>query len=148
MDFIKSWSLSVCVTVIIAVIFSFLTPKGSMGKFFKITISLFIGISFFYPFTKFDLPNVKMPDFNISEQVENNTDRIIQDMICDKIHSVLERNHVIGANVDCSITISENNEAVIDEVQVAVPSDYDKKNIENLIFDELNIVAKVIYIGQ
>lgn len=145
MDFVKGWTLTVCVTVVIAVIFSFLTPKGSMGKFFKIVISLFICLSFFYPLTDFKLPSYEAPDVSIAE---NNTDRIIEAMVCNKVKAALDRQDIVGADVDCTAYINEDNEILIEKVQVAVSSQYDLNEVEKIIYDELNIVAQVIYIGQ
>ena len=67
MDFLKNWIFSVCLTLILAVIFSVMTPKGSLGKFYKMIISMFIFVSFLYP-----VSNAKASDFKIDLPMFNN----------------------------------------------------------------------------
>lgn len=145
MDFIKGWTLSVCFTVIIAVLFSFLTPKGNMGKFFKIIISLFICISFFYPLS---IKGFKSVSFDNQIITDSNTNYAVENMISSKIKAVLTKNDVIGADVNCDVYVNDKNEIEITSVQVAVSSNYELEFVKQLIFDELNIVARVIYVGE
>lgn len=42
MDFIKSWTFSVCATLLLASVLSLVSPRGGMGRFYKIVISLFV----------------------------------------------------------------------------------------------------------
>lgn len=65
--FLKNWIFSVCLTLILAVIFSVMTPKGSLGKFYKMIISMFIFVSFLYP-----VSNAKASDFKIDLPMFNN----------------------------------------------------------------------------
>lgn len=148
MDFIKEWTFSICLTVIIAVVFSYLTPKGNLSKAYTSIISLFICLSFFYPLANFDNFNIKMPSVNISQEAKNNTDRIIEGQIEKQVKDTLSKNNVDVSNVDASVSLNDKNEVLVDDVQIAVSSKYDLKDVENIVFDELGIVARVIYIGQ
>lgn len=66
MDFLKEWTYTICITLIISVIFSILTPKGNMGRFFKIILATFIFLSFIYPFKSAQI-DFTLPEFNISD---------------------------------------------------------------------------------
>ena len=142
MDFFKQWTIFVCMTVLMCVVFSFLTPKGSMGRFYKMIISIFIFLSFLYPFSQskinFDLPKIKMV----------NTYSINDGMIENQIKTCLLENNIIGANVNCRSSINLDNEIVVEKVVVSVSDDYDTAEVQKIIFDNLSINAEVVHIGQ
>ena len=142
MDFFKQWTIFVCMTVLMCVAFSFLTPKGSMGRFYKMIISLFIFLSFLYPFSQskinFDLPEIETA----------NTYSINDGMIESQIKTCLTENSIIGANVNCRSRINSDNEIVVEKVVVSVSDDYDTAEVQKLIFENLSINAEVVHIGQ
>ena len=139
MDFFKQWTIFVCMTVLMCVVFSFLTPKGSMGQ---MIISLFIFLSFLYPFSQskinFDLPEIETA----------NTYSINDGMIESQIKTCLTENSIIGANVNCRSRINSDNEIVVEKVVVSVSDDYDTAEVQKLIFENLSINAEVVHIGQ
>lgn len=51
MDVVKQWTLNICLTLIGAVILSLVSPRGSMGRFYKTVLSLFIIAGFLLPIT-------------------------------------------------------------------------------------------------
>lgn len=146
MDFIKNWVFSVCLTLILAVIFSVMTPKGSLGKFYKMIISMFIFISFLYP-----ISNAKAGDFKIdfplfsssyNEQLEtagkNNTEAII-------VNKLKE----IGVNANVSAEINfKNNEMEIESLTVYIPDDISQNKVSEYLLSELGMIAEVKYIGE
>lgn len=142
MDFFKQWTIFVCMTVLMCVVFSFLTLKGSMGRFYKMIISLFIFLSFLYPFSQskinFDLPEIETV----------NTYSINDEMIESQIKTCLTENSIIGANVNCRSRINSDNEIVVEKVVVSVSDDYDMATVQKLIFENLSINAEVVHIGQ
>ncbi len=142
MDFFKQWTIFVCMTVLMCVVFSLLTPKGSMGRFYKMIISLFIFLSFLYPFSQskinFDLPKIETV----------NTYSINDGMIENQIKTCLSENNIIGANVNCRSSINSDNEIVVEKVVVSVSDDYDTAEVQKIIFDNLSINAEVVHIGQ
>ena len=142
MDFFKQWTIFVCMTVLMCVVFLFLTPKGSMGRFYKMIISLFIFLSFLYPFSQskinFDLPEIETA----------NTYSINDEMIESQIKTCLTENSIIGANVNCRSRINSDNEIVVEKVVVSVSDDYDTAEVQKLIFENLSINAEVVHIGQ
>lgn len=148
MDYIKQWCLYICLTVIVAVIFSFLAPNGNLKKLYQTIISLFIFISFLLPLTQSEKLSFNFnPNFNVS-YIENNTNSIGNEVIKDEINSVLYDYGLKNCLVDCTSYLKENNEIVVESVQVAVGDEYDTKEIENLIFERLSIRARVIHIGD
>ena len=53
MEFLKEWTVCVCMTLMVSVILSLFAPREKMNGFYKIMISLFIFLSFLYPFKDF-----------------------------------------------------------------------------------------------
>ena len=51
MDVVKQWTLNICMTLMGAVILSLISPRGSMGRFYKTVLSLFIIAGFLLPIT-------------------------------------------------------------------------------------------------
>ncbi len=146
MDFIKSWVFSVCLTLILAVIFSIMTPKGNMGKFYKMIISIFIFISFLYPLTdirandfKIDIPSLNNTYNSSLEDAEKNNAEIIIE------NKLMER----GINADASLEISLNNDELeIKSLTVYIPDSNSKNEVQEYLLSELGMVAEVKYIGE
>lgn len=145
MDFIKEWTFNICITLIISVIFSMLSPKGSMGKFFKITLAIFIFLSFIYPFKSTDI-NLAFPEFNI-EEFENGQESAYSNLICASIENQLETGGYASCKAKVSINYSED-EIKINRVSVQIPDTYSDIDVKNYIYDELGIVAEVHYLGE
>lgn len=146
MDFIKNWIFCVCTTLILAVIFSVLTPKGSMGKFYKIIISMFIFVSFLFPIT-----NAKAGDFKIdfpafsdtyNESIENAGKSNVENIIVEKLKEQ-GINGAASAKVDF-----KNNEINITEIIVYIPDGNSKSNVKDYLLKELGLAVEVKYIGE
>ncbi len=148
MDFLKQWTFCVCLTLIISVIFSLLTPKGKMGNFYKIIISLFIFISFLYPLRDFQFRDIDFSQVLLESDVKENSEKSAQTMINNQVKNTLKKNSIEGANVKSRVKIDDDNLITIESVEVAVADEYDLDLVENIIFDSLSINAKVIHIGQ
>lgn len=143
MDFVKSWTVSVCLTLIISVVFSLVSPKGTMGRFYKVIISVFIFISFIYPLTDFDFSDFSA-DFNIETDYESAQENLTETQVEGIIKSVLLENSVEDAQVSC--TVSQNgDEIMIDEIEVAVSRDYNAEEVRRLLLDSVGVAANVIY---
>ena len=142
MDFARQWTVFVCITVLICVVFSFLTPNSNMGKFYRMIISVFIFLSFLYPFTQADI------SFKPVQIKEYNTNSIYDDYVESQIGALLNSNSVIGADIFCTSSKNKNNEIVLEDVVVAVSDEYNVKDVGTLIFDNLGIRARVVHIGQ
>lgn len=145
MDFLKEWTFNVCITLIISVVFSILSPKGSMGKFFKITLAIFIFLSFVYPLKSADIDFV-FPEFNI-EEFEDEQENTYSNLICSNIEKSLENGGYPSCRANVSIEYSDE-EISIKKVLVQIPDVYSDIEIKNFIYDELGIVAEVHYLGE
>lgn len=146
MNFIKNWIFSVCLTLILAVIFSVMTPKGSMGKFYKSIISMFIFISFLYPISnaksgdfKIDMPKFENTyNLSIENAGKNSAQAIIQNKLLEK-----------GINADVSLDVSlTGNEIEINSLTVYIPDNVLKNEVQDYLLNELGMVAEVKYIGE
>ncbi|MDY5242344.1 MAG: hypothetical protein SPH20_01105 [Eubacterium sp.] len=148
MNLIKEWTFCICSTVIVSVIFSLLAPKGCSGRFYKSVISLFIFISFLFPFTQIGDKKLDFNLDNINIEAENNTNSIVEGVVKNEIITLLENNSVYSAGVNCSSSVNANNEIVLNSVTVSVADEYDCDTVRQLIYDELSLNVRVIHIGE
>lgn len=146
MNLIKEWTFCICSTVIVSVIFSLLAPKG--GRFYKSVISLFIFISFLFPFTQIGDKKLDFNLDNINIETENNTNSIAEGVVKNEIITLLENNSVYSAGVNCSSSINADNEIILNSVTVSVADEYDCDTVRQLIYDELSLNVRVIHIGE
>ena len=102
MDYIKSWTFCICITLIVSVIFSILSPNGTMGKFYKVIISVFIFISFLYPLTDFSFDDFKI-DFNFSTEYENLVESSAKQEIEFSVSKVLTDNEIYNSSISAEI---------------------------------------------
>lgn len=144
MDFIKEWVLCVCITLIISVVFSLLTPKGNMGKIYKIILAMFIFVSFILPLgnSDFDFEFPEM-DFEISESQNESYENLVKN----NVETVLEQGGYESCIIDCDVEYS-NEEIYVNSLKISVPSQYDNEEIKNYIYDKIGMVAEVYYLGD
>ncbi len=146
MDFIKDWTFCICITLIISVIFIILTPKGSVGKFYKIIISIFIFISFLYPLTEFEFNQYSKKNTlknQYSDVIENSVNIEVKNSI---INLLNEKNIKVK---DVVVSASSNkNEVTINKVLVLVTEEYSKEQIKNTLLENLGLVVEVKYVGD
>lgn len=145
MDFIKEWTLTICITLIISIIFSMITPKGNMGKFFKIILSTFIFLSFIYPLKNNDL-DFSFPNFNI-ESFENQEQESYENLIETQINESLVSAGYNSCIIDAKVEYS-NNEINIKKLRISVPDEYNTDDVKNYLFENLGLVAEVYRLGE
>jgi len=145
MDFIKEWSFTVCVTLIISVVFSVLTPRGSMGKFYKMILSAFIFLSFIIPFTDADI-SFSFPQID-AESEEMKQENAYSNMLTVKIKEALEKGGYKSCTVNSDIEYRDE-EIVIKEVIIFIPDNYNIQEVKDYIFEKLGILAEVHYVGE
>ena len=149
MEFIKEWTLTVCISLIIAVIFSVLSPNGSMNRFFKVLISIFVFVSFLVPLKDFKSIDFDFSEIGITNEVESSQNSAAENLINTEIKELLKNKGIMGVNVTTSAKYNINNgEITVNDVQVSVPDTYDKDETQKLIFDELGINVRVINVGS
>lgn len=123
-----------------------LSPKGTMGKFYKTIISMFIFISFLYPLTSFKANEFKT-NFEFedvySDIVENSVDIEIEN----SIKGLLEENGISSAMVDVK-TLVTYDEVTIEKVVVSIIDEYNCEDVGKIVFDNLGIIADVKRIGE
>lgn len=123
-----------------------LSPKGTMGKFYKTIISMFIFISFLYPLTSFKANEFKT-NFEFedvySDIVENSVDIEIEN----SIKGLLEENGISSAMVDVK-TLVTGDEVTIEKVVVSIIDEYNCEDVGKIVFDNLGIIADVKRIGE
>lgn len=141
MDFIKSWTVSVCLTLIISAVFSLVSPRGAMGRFYKVIISVFIFVSLLYPFADFDFNELKA-DFDFESELEDTGSDLAEMQVENIIKGVLLENGINGAQVSCTV-IQIADEISVEDVSVIVPADYSASEVEKIIFDETGVAAQV-----
>ncbi len=145
MDFIKEWTYTICITLIISVIFSLLTPKGNMGRFFKIILATFIFLSFIYPL-KSDQIDIAFPEFNVSE-IEAAEKESYEQAISFQITQALEEGGYSSCTVKSDICLKDN-EICVNGLQVSIPAGYDKDEVKSYLFDSMGVLAEVYYVGE
>ena len=122
MDYIKSWTFCICITLIVSVVFSILSPKGTMGKFYKVIISVFIFISFLYPLTDFDFDGFKI-DFNFNTEYENLVESSAKQEIQYSVEKVLTDNKIYNSSISAEVE-QNGDEILINRILVSVTDDY------------------------
>ena len=146
MDYIKSWTFCICITLIVSVIFSILAPKGTMGKFYKVIISTFIFLSFLYPLSDFNIAEFRL-DFDFDSEYENVVESAAKTQIESAVESVLDDNGVYNSIVTADVYQS-GEELVISSVKISVADSYSVEEVKDIVFKELGVVAEVKRIGE
>ena len=146
MDYIKSWTFCICITLIVSVIFSILSPNGTMGKFYKVIISVFIFISFLYPLTDFSFDDFKI-DFNFSTEYENLVESSAKQEIEFSVSKVLTDNEIYNSSISAEVR-QNGDEIEINRILVYVTDKYNVDEVKDLLFKNLGIVAEVKRIGE
>lgn len=145
MEFIKEWTYTICITLVVSVIFSLLTPKGNMGRFFKIILAAFIFLSFIYPLKNSQI-DIEFPQFETGE-FENAQSEAYKNTVTAQIADTLEKGGYNSCTVKCDISMKEN-EICINSVQISIPNLYSIEEIKNYLSESMGIIAEVYYVGE
>lgn len=145
MEFIKEWTLTVSVTLIISIIFSVLSPKGNMGRYFKIILAMFIFTSFIYPLSGADMEF----DFPVMDEIqyEDTQRETYENIICADVKSTLESGGYTSSKVTASIKYSEN-EVTVKELSIGITDNFDKDEVKKYVSDQTGFNAEVYYLGE
>ena len=149
MEFIKQWTFCVCVSLIISVIFSILTPKGSMINLYKMALSLFVFVSFILPLSDFHASDFDFTKSGISDVLVTEQDETVESMINSEVKTLLNSKGVTGfsvsSNADYDVTTGE---ITVRDIQISVSDDEDVEYIKDLVFDNLGLKVRVIRVGS
>ena len=146
MNYIKSWTFCICITLIISVIFSVLSPRGSMGRFYKVIISMFIFLSFLYPLSDFNIADFKL-DFDFESEFTDVVESSAEIQIGSSVESILNDNGIDNSIVTADVE-HRGDELIIKRVLISVTDDYSVDEVEEIVFKNLGIVAEVKRIGE
>ena len=145
MDFVKQWTLTVSTTLIISIIFSLLTPKGNMGRFYKIILSVFIFISFVYPLTE-NIFSISLPEFDdtiIVDEQQKSYENIVENTIKNKLNSAGYKNSSVSADISY-----EDNLITVNSLKVLIQDNYDINEVKSYIKKEMGYNPEVYYLGE
>lgn len=146
MDAIKQWTLNICLTLICAVILSLISPTGSMGRFYKTVLSLFIITGFLLPFTgehKFDFSAFTSQSSVQTEDLGSVYQKQIEQQVRQVLNAAGFKNCMVQAQV--SVRGQEIN---IESLQISVPGDTDKTTVQAVIEQQLGLRADVKGMGE
>lgn len=146
MDYIKSWTFCICITLIVSIIFSILSPNGTMGKFYKVIISVFIFISFLYPLTDFNFDDFKI-DFNFNTEYENMVESSAKQEIEYAVEKVLTEHKIYNSSISADVQ-QNGDEVEINRILVSVTDAYNVEEVKELLMENLGVVAEVKRIGE
>lgn len=116
-----------------------------MGKFFKIIIAMFIFVSFIYPIKNADF-DFEIPNFDEVEYEDTQADTY-ENIICQNVKNALNNGSYSSAVVSAKIKYSDD-EIEITSLDVGIPDEYDKDEVEQYLFDNTGFNAKVYYLGE
>lgn len=147
MRFLNEWTYTICITLIISVIFSLLLPKGSQGKVGRIVITVFIMISFFIPFGSNNF-KLNFDDYLIEYSDENTLkETSYENIIKSNIESTLTKGNYKNSKAEVKVDIKDE-QVYIKSADVYILNEFNKDDVKNYIFDKLGINTKVYYIGE
>ena len=141
MDFLKEWILNISLTLIISTILSLLVPVGSIGRTYKVILSLFIFLSFIFPLT--EIKDISLPEYEFADY-ENSERDAYEELTCKQIELVLKKGGYEDYSVNCDLSV-KGDEIYIERVCVSLPERYDKSEVKDCIYNSLGIVSEVRY---
>jgi hypothetical protein len=134
--------LSICSTLIISIIFSFLAPNGSMGRFYKIIITVFIFASFIIPVVDFDFAELKT-DFDFEVEYNQTLESAASNEIKVLINDVLKKQGVNDAEIE--VFVSEDmDEIYIQNITISIIDCENTEEIKQMLLDDLGLVCEVV----
>lgn len=147
MELLKNWTICICITLVVATIFSLIIPTGNMGSFYKIIISLFVFLSFVFPLKDAKINNEKL-DFGLGIYDENvNENDVISNLIEAKINNTLKKHSIDTSTINVD-AYQNDYEIEIKSVLVEVEDMNNSDEIKNIIYNELGINAEVKSLGN
>lgn len=136
MEAIRSWAMTVCFAVATAGFISILAPKNQTAKVMKLTVSIFVLLSFLSPIS--NLQNWE-PDFNTEQAMEESKE------LADKIDKINENYVYQSLSTNIYIMIEEalaelGVEAISIDIQLAI-NEEPQKIYADIKMDEIYVSA-------
>ncbi len=146
MDVVKQWTLNICLTLIGAVILSLVSPGGSMGRFYKIVLSLFIIAGFLLPITGGEKVDFSAYFSGVTAQAAD-TNSVYESQIESRVKQTLTAAGYKNCSVQATVQIREQD-IYIQELVVSVPDDTDRAAVEALLKAQLGLQPVVKGLGE
>ena len=141
MDVVKQWTLIICLTLIGAVILSLVSPRGSMGRFYKTVLSLFIIAGFLLPITGGEKADFSAYFSDVTAQAAD-ANSVYESQIESRVKQTLT-----AAGYKDSVRIKEQ-EIYIQKLMVSVPGDMDREAVAALLKAQLGLQPVVKGLGE
>lgn len=147
MGFLKSYTYTVCISLMAITVFSVLVPSGNIKRIVKAVLSVMIMLAFILPLRDVHISK-NIFDFDIiSEQASDTEEEALEIIICENI-----KNKLIEADYNnCGVTVKikrNSDETQIKSVNITITDKYNADEIRSYIFNELGLNAEVNYIGE
>lgn len=146
MDVVKQWTLNICLTLIGAVILSLVSPRGSMGRFYKTVLSLFIIAGFLLPITGGEKTDFSAYFSDVTAQAAD-ANSVYESQIESRVKQTLAAAGYKDCSVQASVRIKEQ-EIYIQKLVVSVPGDMDRQAVAALIKAQLGLQPVVKGLGE
>ena len=144
MDVVKQWTMNICLTLIGAVILSLVSPRGSMGRFYKTVLSLFIIAGFLLPITGGEKADFSAYFSDVTAQAADANSVY-------EIESRVKQALTAAGYKDCSVQASvriKEQEIYIQKLVVSVPGDMDRQAVAALLKAQLGLQPVVKGLGE
>lgn len=147
MGFLKSYTYTVCISLIVITLFSVLIPSGNIKRIVKAVLSVMIMLSFILPLKDVHFSK-NIFDFDIiTDQASENEREALEMIICDNIKNKLDEADYNNCGVSVEIS-RDGDETEIKSVIITITDEYNADEIRSYIFNELGLNAEVNYIGE
>lgn len=149
MEFIQSWTYSVCLTVLIACVFSILVPRSSVGKLMKMMIGVFIFVSFIVPFSDFDWSvfaqelSPSAAGSSIEEEYYDQNLQNIETAVENTVLQALGQAGITGCTAEAQAVYADSY-VEVERVTVCVPPGTDADSVRAVISEKTGINADII----
>ena len=157
MNAFYGWSISICVSAVIASIFELLVPKGNMEKMFRFVLGTFMVCIVMIPMNslassiknsiamqKYEYKDTEY-NYYVDEQYINSAKGVLSDAVKENLSEL----GVSYLNIDINIDIDEYTVSGI-TAEITVSKEYSnyKSKIENTIYNNIGIECKVYIEGN
>lgn len=147
MDVVKQWTLNICLTLIGAVILSLVSPRGSMGRFYKTVLSLFIIAGFLLPITGRQRRRHFSAYFSDVTAQAADANSVYESQIESRVKQTLTAAGYKDCSVQASVRIKKQ-EIYIQKLVVSVPGDMDREAVAALLKAQLGLQPVVKGLGE
>ncbi len=158
MEAIKQWAFCACISVVIGVVASFLSPPGNMEKIYKYVISLFFlcclfsPVLFKTPLFKYEIkesPTSKVNDIynNLTAKKEEQYIRSADEVVKKAIEPILQKYDMELENSEIDSKRNDDGSIIVTKVIIYLnrkDSGHDNE-IKQALYNNLGIEAEIVY---